>query len=250
MTTLRDDVSFPGTDGAGWPAAYNSSVTTTGVADLFASSLRAQTGNTGGQGDYVRGILNDAAVNGVADMGVTGRFDFSPSGTLPDCSWRFHIRSSNDWTGGAGARPATSIRLNWATSGSVKIEHTLSNGTLRTDATTTQTTTAGHINGFKFEVQGSEVRAKLWDTTSSSEPTTGGTDNDGFVLKATMATDVVSAGGRFQIIMVGPVTAGATAGFGRIRSLQFYDFTSPPPPPPPSSSTFHYPPPRKRGRRR
>jgi hypothetical protein len=251
MTTLRNDVSFPGADGAAWPTAYTPSVTTTGVADLLANTLRSQTGNVGGQGDYVRGILNDAAVNGVADIGVEGRFDFSPSGTLPDCSWRFHLRSSNDWSSGAGARPATTIRLNWHTSGQIKIEHLLANGPVVADAVLNgQATVAGHINAFIFEVQGTQVRAKVWDATTSSEPTTGGTNNDGFALKATMATDVVTAGGRFQLIMVGPVTAGAPAGFGRIRSLQFYDFTAAPPPPPPLTSTFHYPPPRGRGRRR
>jgi hypothetical protein len=253
-SVLLDYPSFPGADGDPWPSEFNPTVTTTGVANIGAGGLRATTGNAGGQTDMVRGILDNGAVNGLADIGVKGQFDFSSATPLPDCSWRFHLRSSNDWSGGGGARPATSIRLVFSTgtgtgeTNNLRIEHTLSNGTVRADASTAVSLTVGHSNLFRFEVQGNEVRAKAWDSFSS-EPFTGGTDNDGFILKATMATDIVTAGGRFQLIMLGPSTAGAANGYGRIRNLQFYDFAVSPPGTP-VTPTFKMTPRQARGRRR
>jgi hypothetical protein len=119
---------------------------------------------------------------------------------------------------------------------------------LRTDATTTVPMTIGHSKLFKFEVEGNELRAKAWDSFES-EPLTGGPDNDGFILKATMTVDIVTTGGRFQLILVGPQTAGALNGYGRVRNLQFYNFASAPADTP-VTSIFKAKPRHARGRRR
>jgi hypothetical protein len=154
-------------------------------------------------------------------------------------------RLERRWWGAAGV---FSTGTGAGETNNLRIEHTLSNGTVRADASTAVSLTVGHSNLFRFEVQGNEVRAKAWDSFSS-EPFTGGTDNDGFILKATMATDIVTAGGRFQLIMLGPSTAGAANGYGRIRNLQFYDFAVSPPGTP-VTPTFKMTPRQARGRRR
>jgi hypothetical protein len=245
---LLDYPTFPGADTTPWPSEFTPTVTTTGVADMLAGGLRASTGNAGGQTDTVRGILNNAAVNDQVDLGVKGQFDFSSASPQPDCSWRFHLRAAGNWSSSSGIRPTTSVRLNWHTSGDLRLEHTLNGGSLRTDATTTVPMTIGHSKLFKFEVEGNELRAKAWDSFES-EPLTGGPDNDGFILKATMTVDIVTTGGRFQLILVGPQTASALNGYGRVRNLQFYNFASAPADTP-VTSIFKAKPRHARGRRR
>lgn len=242
MTILRNDTSFPGTDGSAFPAAFVASHTTGGVDDIEGNGLAHRSGTAGAFGDYNRAVLNDTNVNGVADLGVLMEWSWGNYSPLQDQGIELFLRASNDWD--FGNNPATGVGFSLDTAGRTAIRHRLSSGTRTTDvsgASGTAPSTTGVANWLRAEVQGDVFRAKWW-INNVSEPSA-------WTHTATQAVTKVTAGGRASWSVIGGNPAGIST-FTRVWKFQVYDFATSGSPGPPVVPTFHYPPPRKRGRRR
>lgn len=242
MTILRNDTSFPGTDGSAFPAAFTASHTTGGIDDIEANGLAHRSGTVGSFSDFNRAILNDTNVNGVADLDVYVEWSWGNYSPLQDQGFELFLRASNDWNW--GDNPSTGVGFSIDTAGRTAIRHRLTDGTRITDSdgpSGTGPSTTGIANWMRAQVQGDVFRVKWW-INNVDEPGT-------WTQTATQSTSKVTAGGRLQWRTIGGGPAGIQV-FTRIWKLQVNDFSTPPAPPPPTSSTFHYPPPHRRSRRR
>jgi hypothetical protein len=100
MTTLRQDVNFPGTDGDAWPAPFPVQMSTGGNPRIVAQGLAATTSAVGGYADFVGTLLNDTNVNGVADIGCIVHWDWSATTPLQDQGFGVFLRAAADWSNG------------------------------------------------------------------------------------------------------------------------------------------------------
>lgn len=218
MTILRDDTSWPATDGSPFPAAFATSHTTGGIDQIEANTLVHHSGTIGAYSDYNRAILNDASVNGVADLGVLIEWSWGNFTPLQDQGFWLFIRASNDFAN--GNNPATWVGFSVDTGGRTAVQHRLSSGSIVTDASGgagTVSNVPGVANYLRAEVQGDEFRAKWW-VNNVAEPAA-------WTHTASQTTSLVTAGSRVSWSTIGGNPAGVST-FTRIWKFRVYDFNT------------------------
>jgi hypothetical protein len=229
MTTLHQDTGF-GADSPTLPAGWTASGSTGSTVTISGTRIAFHTGAVGARSDTARVILDDPTVNAQADLSVLVQFDWSATTPLQDEQFAIFLRAANDFANGVS--PSSYVRTTCDTAGNMTLSHRLASGTNVDIVDDTGTVTSPFVTGWSswayLQVDGNDYRAKWWPNTIS-QPLTGGPDNDGWLLKGTMATDIVSGGGRFAARLLGAQAAGVNAYLGMRNDLiETVDFSTNP----------------------
>lgn len=219
MATLHQDTGF-GVDSATLPAGWTGSVSAGGIVDVAGTRIRFRTGTIGGRADTARVLLDDPTVNAEQGLGVKVQFDWSNETPLQDVQFALFLRAANDFANGVS--PSTYVRTTCGTAGNMTLSHRKLSGTnvdiIDASANIATPFVPGTSSFGILEADGNDLRAKWW-TNNIAEPSTGGPDNDGWALKATMTSDIVNGGGRFGARLLGAQAAGIVGYLGMRNDL-------------------------------